>query len=147
MNTSEFYKTTLNFVDTTTKILKIASEIAQKQADTEASVAVKAAETAALLKSAELIDAHEIKRAESQLKDPAQALAVISNIVDHYKTQLKEANAKLAGATLGVPDGPSSVASAKSVKNANYIGRRRGNSDGPTEADAALLRLLPGNSR
>lgn len=146
MNTAEFYKTTLDFVDTTTKILKIASELSEKQASTEKAVGEKAAHAVKLLKSAELIDDHDTKRAEAQLKNPAQALDVLKNVVEHYRGQLKSAEAKLAGATLGTAD-TAETKTASLNKNANYVGRRRGTSDGPSEADQALLRLLPGRNR
>jgi hypothetical protein len=41
MNTLEFYKTTLDFVDTTTKILKIASQLANEKAASDKAVAEK----------------------------------------------------------------------------------------------------------
>jgi hypothetical protein len=148
MNTAEFYTKTLDFVATTTEILKIASTLAEKQASTEEAVNDKAVAMVQLLKSAELIDAHQVKRAEAQLKNPGQALDVLKNVVDHYRGQLKESQAKLASATLGTPEGPDSKSTASGFKkNANYVGKRRGNSDGPSEADQALLRLLPGRTR
>lgn len=144
MNTTEFYQTTLNFVDTTSKILKIAAAVAEKQAATEKAVAPKAAEAAQLLKSAELIDSHEVKRAEAQLRDPVKSLEVLRNVVDHFRGQLKSAEAKLASSSLGVAEMPATKTESGFKKNANYVGKRRGLGDGPSASDQALLRLLPG---
>jgi hypothetical protein len=147
MNTLEFYKTTLDFVDTTTKILKIASQLANEKAASDKAVAEKLPGAVQSLKSAELIDSHEVKRAESQLRNPAEALEVLKNVVGHYREQLKTAEAKVASATLGSADMASKTASTGFKKNANYVGKRRGDADGLSEADAALARLLPGRSR
>lgn len=140
MNHQEFYKETLNFVDVATKLIKLSSTLAKKQTATAGAVKEKSASVAKLLVSTELIDSHQVKQAESQLSDPAKALDVLRNVVDHFQTKIKEANAKVASATLGTADSNSSVGSSK--KQSNYLGRRRGSEDGPTESDQALLRLL-----
>jgi hypothetical protein len=139
MNNSEFYKMTLDFVDTTSKVLKIATDIASAQSADTRSVNEKAAAMAKVLANASLIDGHETKLAEAQLRNPVQALDVLKNVVDHYAGQLKEANAKLASATLGSVDAPAKTASMK--KTSNYVGARRGEGQ-VSESDQALLRLL-----
>jgi hypothetical protein len=146
MNTLEFYKTTLDFVDKTTQILKIASELAAEKEASDKAVNAKIAGTVQTLKSAQLIDAHETKLAEAQLRNPAEALAVLSNVVSHYREQIKSAEAKLASGSIGTADVGSKTASAGMKKNANYVGKRRGSADGLSESDAALARLLPGRS-
>lgn len=147
MNTVEFYKATLDFVDTTTHILKIAADLATEKEASDKAVNEKLSATVQSLKAAELIDAHEVKRAEAQLKNPAEALAVLTNVVGHYREQLKTAEAKLASGSLGTADVGSKTAGVKMNKNANYVGKRRGSADGLSESDAALARLLDGRTR
>lgn len=146
MNNLDFYKMTLDFVDKTTQVMKIAAELAAEKQATDKAINEKLPGTVQTLKSASLIDAHEVKVAESQLRNPAEALAVLSNVVNHYREQIKSAEAKLASATIGTADVASKSASASMKKHANYVGKRRGSADGLSDSDAALARLLPGRN-
>lgn len=148
MNQAEFYKKTLDFVTTTAKALKVASDLATKSASAEKAVNEKLASVVQVLKDAKLIDGHQTKQAESQLRNPAQALEILTNVVSHYREEVKQAQAKVVSTATGASEGPATKsASTEMKKNANYVGKRRGYSDAPSEADEALMRLVPGRIR
>ena len=72
------------------------------------------------------------------------------NVIDHYSTELSQARAKVASATIGEGVSSEKRASSSTEKYANYVGRVRGSDDEPADSDKALLSLIdgynPGNS-
>ena len=64
MNNLDFYKMTLDFVDKTTQVMKIAAELAAEKQATDKAINEKLPGTVQTLKAASLIDAHEVKVAE-----------------------------------------------------------------------------------
>ena len=130
---------TLDYVEVTGKALGAALKLAETVDAEKAAAATVAKQAQDRLLSVGLIDEHEVKFASEKLGNHAEALKVLNNVVDHYEKQLKEAEAKFASASLG--SGVSDK-SASHDKYANYPGYRRGDSDGLSEADQALMRLV-----
>lgn len=139
MDTKEFMQKTLDLVSLHDKYVKAASALlarkSQKIASTE-----KVSSIAKLLVDAKLIDDTMVKRAQENLTNPDKTLDIVRNIVEHYQGALKEANAKIASATLGVADNSKS-ASTPTTKYSNYVGRRRGEGE-IAASDEPLRRLI-----
>lgn len=132
----------LNYIETTGKAIKVALDLVHQGGVADATKVASAAEK---LERASLIDGNEIKQASAQLANHGETLDILHNVIDHYSTELKQAQATVASATIG--EGSSEKqASSRTVKNANYVGRIRGSDDGPSESDQALLRLIDGYS-
>ena len=92
------------------------------------------------LAAKKIIDAHEKRAADIQLGVHADALDIISSLVDHYETKLAQVNQKQAAQNLGSPVDDASK--RKIDKYANYAGYRRGYDDPLAESDLALFRGL-----
>jgi len=136
---------TLDFVSTANKALGVAMKMAEDVEATQVKVASKVPATVASLKRAGLIDDGDEKRAAEQLSNAVQSLDILNNVLDHYQGQLKDAQAKVASATMGegVADADSNGKSRNHQKNANYTGYRRGLGE-KSASDEALLRLIDG---
>ena len=132
----------LNYIETTGKAIKVALDLVPHGRGADATKVASAAEK---LEQANLIDDNEIKQASVQLADHGETLDILHNVIDHYSTELKQARAKVASATVGEVSSEKQ-ASSRTEKNANYIGRIRGSDDGPSESDRAMLRLIDGYS-
>lgn len=137
----------LNYIETTGKAIKVALDLVQEGRSADAS---KVAETVEKLERANLIDSNEVKQARAQLADHSESLDVLHNVIDHYSTELRGAQAKVASATVGEVAGGERQSSSRTEKYANFVGRIRGHDDEPAESDKALLSLIdgynPGNS-
>jgi CTP-dependent riboflavin kinase len=138
---SNFNEKVLNYIETTGKAIKVALDLVQqeKAASAEEQNVATAVEK---LEQAGLIDSHESKQASAQLANPNEALDILANVIEHYSSQLKDANAKVASATIG--EGVGETATPQTEKYANYVGRRRGSDEGPSASDQALLSLIDG---
>jgi len=132
----------LNYIETTGKAIKVALDLVQHGGGPDATKVASAAEK---LERANLIDDNEVKQASAQLANHGETLDILHNVIDHYSTELSQARAKVASATVGEVSSEKQ-ASSRSEKNANYIGRIRGSDDGPSESDLAMLRLIDGYS-
>ena len=132
----------LNYIETTGKAIKVALDLVPHGGGADATKVASAAEK---LERANLIDDNEIKQASAQLANHGETLDILHNVIDHYSTELKHAQAKVASATVGEVSSEKQ-ASSRTEKNANYIGRIRGSDDGPSESDQAMLRLIDGYS-
>jgi hypothetical protein len=128
----------LKYVEATSKALGVAMKMAEDRQVSEKEAAEKVPSLVELLKKAGLIDEADEKRASAQLANQSQSLDILSNVLNHFQGELKEAQAKVASATLG--SGVSEKA-ASAEKNANYVGQRRGFGD-DRESDQAMLRLI-----
>jgi|TARA_R110000765_G_scaffold375251_2_gene465860 hypothetical protein len=137
----------LNYIETTGKAIKVALDLVQTGRGADASKVASAVEK---LENANLIDINEVKQASAQLADHGEALDVLHNVIDHYSSELKGAQAKVASATIGEGVSSEKRASSSTEKYANYVGRVRGSDDEPADSDKALLSLIdgynPGNS-
>lgn len=131
----------LNYIETTGKAIKVALDLVQNGGGADATKVASAAE---LLERANLIDENEVKQASSQLANHGETLDILHNVIDHYSTELKQAQAKVASATVGEVSSEKQASSTE--KYANYVGRIRGSDDGPSESDRAMLRLIDGYS-
>lgn len=132
----------LNYIETTGKAIKVALDLVQHGGVPDATKVASAAEK---LERANLIDDNEVKQASAQLANHGETLDILHNVIDHYSTELKSAQAKVASATVGEVSSEKQ-ASSRTEKNANYVGRIRGSDDGPSESDRAMLRLIDGYS-
>lgn len=142
MDQRELNEAVLSYVETTGKALGVALKIAEEKDTSAEAAGEKIAGLITKLRDAKLIDDASVKRAEDQLADPAKALDILGNVVDHYQDAEKQASAKQASQELGSGVSETSSHSNGHQKNANYVGRRRGYGEGPSESDAALLRLI-----
>ena len=132
----------LNYIETTGKAIKVALDLVQTGRGADASKVASAVEK---LENANLIDINEVKQASAQLADHGEALDVLHNVIDHYSSELKGAQAKVASEAIN-----ESKLQVSTEKYANYVGRVRGSDDEPADSDKALLSLIdgynPGNS-
>ena len=145
MSTTDFNTQALNYVETTGKALGVALKIAEAYEQDQKGAGEKIGSAVDLLKKAGLVDEDESKRAEAQLGNHAQTLDILTNVLDHFEGERKDAQAKSASENLGsAVDDPASPRHSGRQKNANYVGKRRGFEDGPTESDRALLSLVDG---
>ena len=130
----------LNYVETSAKAMDLAEKIASNVNTEQKSAEDKVPAAQDLLKRAGLIDEDQEKAAAVQLSDHGQTLDILSNVLKHYQGEIKEAQAKVASATMGAGvDGVDRRTSQE--KNANYVGRRRGLGEN-SPADASLLALI-----
>ncbi len=114
---AEIYKKTLDFAETTSIALKLASDLLNQQQQKQASADTQAAEVAELLKSAELITDREVSSAVTKLSQADGALDVLRNVVAHYTSQPKTASAGIEGRGVTPPG-------TKPARNPNYMGER-----------------------
>ena len=136
----------LNYIETTGKAIKVALDLAHEGQGADAS---KVADAVGKLERANLIDSNEVKAASAQLTSHGETLDILHNVIDHYSTELQDAQAKVASATVGEVSSEKQ-ASSRTEKYANFVGRIRGHDDEPAESDKAMLSLIdgynPGNS-
>jgi hypothetical protein len=134
---------TLSYVETTGKALGVALKMAEVHDANEKAATDKIGGVSSKLRAVGLVDSDDTEKAASQLGDHAQTLDILANVVDHYEGKLKESMSKEASASLGSGSEDSETSTGTGhTKNANYVGRRRGWDDGPSESDRALLRLI-----
>ena len=135
---------TLDYVTTTNKALGVALKVAESVEATQKEAADKVPGLVTQLKQAGLIDEGDEKRASDQLLSGPQSLDILGNVLGHFQGQLKDAQAKVASATIGEGvDSDNGSSATGHQKNANYVGYRRGLGE-TSEADNALLKLIDG---
>lgn len=129
----------LAFTKASADAMEVAMRIAKKAEQAEKAAADRIGPALQALKSAGLITDSRIKTATAQLGNHAQTLEILCNVVDHY-TKKASAQEKAASHSLGAAADVSPK--PQPVKKGGYVGMRRGYDDVPSEADAALRRLI-----
>lgn len=137
---SKLEELTVKYAELTGKAIGAAAGLVDEYEKHQKAAAERIPSAVARLVQVGLIDASDEKIASVQLGQHSESLDVLQRVIDHYEKQAGELRAKLASANLGTAD--SSDGQRRTVKESAYCDRRRGSSDGPSNADLALARGL-----
>lgn len=134
---------TVEFTKVASRALALASKLVGEKTANDKSVADNATKVANALKTAGLIDEHEVKQATAELSNHNDALSVLFNVVREF-ANAKHAAVKTASSTdIGKPVGAADPTGAKVVKQSSYVGQRLGTGQ-YSEAEMRLIqRILP----
>jgi hypothetical protein len=125
------------FTKASADAMEVAMRIADRAEQNEKAASERLSSALQALKTAGLITDAQVKTATAQLSNHAQTLDILCNVVEHYNKEAK-ASEKVARDNLGAGD----KSQKQTVKQSNYVGRRRGYDDPPSESDLALRRLI-----
>ena len=126
------------FTKASADAMEVALRIAERAEKNEKAAAERLNTVLQTLKTAGLITDAQVKTATAQLGNHAQTLDILCNVVNHFGKEA-QASEKVARDNLGAGD---KTTQPKTVKQSNYVGRRRGYDDPPAESDLAFRKLI-----
>lgn len=130
----------IDYVQSSSQALSVADKLLAKTAAEKKAASDLAVQVVPLMKELGLIEPSQVKEAEAQLGDHGKAVGILRNVLDAYKQAMKDENAKRASLNLG--EGVKDHSQPGKEKQANYVGRRRGDDDAPAPSDRRMLALI-----